>query len=324
MTAANLVLYPETATERDRWILSQRPERRILDSRQPYAFMVEDERAASGEVVPVATIFLTNRECPWRCLMCDLWRNTLAETAPAGAIPEQIGFALARLPAARQIKLYNSGSFFDLRAIPAEDYGAIAAQVASFERVIVESHPSLIGDRCFHFRELLSIPLEVAMGLETVHPVALERLNKHMTLKEFSSAALRLRENSIDLRVFILVQPPFVRKDEALHWAQRSLDYAFDCGATAATLIATRAGNGATDQLMQSGDFAPPNLQTVEDALEYGIGIKRGRVFVDLWEIQQVDACAQCRQKRIARLASMNLTQDPSDSVSCDACGGRG
>jgi hypothetical protein len=75
---------------------------------------------------------------------------------------------------------------------------------------------------------------------------------------------------------------------------------------------------------MQSGDFVPPNLQTVEDALEYGIGLKRGRVFVDLWEIQQVDACAQCRQKRIARLASMNLTQDPGDSVSCDACGGRG
>jgi hypothetical protein len=324
MRAVNLSLYPETAAERDRWILSRRPERRILDPRQPYAFLVEDERAASGDVVPVATIFLTNRECPWRCLMCDLWRNTLTESVPSGAIPEQIGFALARLPAARQIKLYNSGSFFDVHAIPAEDYGAIAAQVASFERVIVESHPSLIGDRCFQFRDLLSGPLEVAMGLETVHPVALEHLNKHMTLKEFSAATMRLRENAIDLRVFILVQPPFVRKDEALRWAQRSLDYAFDCGATAATLIATRAGNGATDQLMQSGDFVPPNLQTVEDALEYGIGLKRGRVFVDLWEIRQVDACSHCRQKRIARLASMNLTQYPGDSVSCDACGGRG
>jgi archaeosine synthase beta-subunit len=323
MTALNLSLYPEAATERDRWILSQRPERRILDPQQPYAFLVEDERAASGEVVPVATIFLTNRECPWRCLMCDLWRNSLTESVPSGAIPEQISFALARLPAARQIKLYNSGSFFDVHAIPPEDYRPIAAQVASFERVIVESHPSLIGDRCFHFRDLLSVPLEVAMGLETIHPIALERLNKRMTLKQFADAAMRLRENTIDLRVFILVPPPFVRKDEALYWAQRSLDYAFDCGATVATLIPTRAGNGATDQLMQSGDFTPPNLQTVEDALEYGIGIKRGRVFVDLWEIQQVDACSHCREQRIARLASMNLTQQPSDAVLCDACGGR-
>lgn len=323
MTAANLSLYPETAAERDRWILSQRPERRILNPRQPYAFLVEDERAASGELVSIATIFLTNRECPWRCLMCDLWRNTLTESVPSGAIPEQIAFALSRLPAARQIKLYNSGSFFDVHAIPAEDYPAIAAQVASFERVIVESHPSLIGDRCFHFLDLLSVPLEVAMGLETVHPTALERLNKRMTLKQFATAAARLRENAIDLRVFILVRPPFVRKDEALHWAQRSLDYAFDCGATVATLIPTRGGNGATDRLMQSGDFAPPDLRTVEDALEYGFGIKRGRVFVDLWEIQQVTACSNCREQRIARLANMNQHQRPGGPVHCDACGGR-
>jgi radical SAM enzyme (TIGR01210 family) len=323
MTAVNLSLYPETAAERDRWILSQRPERRILDPRQPYAFLVEEECAASGEVVPVATIFLTNRECPWRCLMCDLWRNTLTESVPSGAIPEQIGFALSRLPAARHIKLYNSGSFFDVHAIPPEDYGAIAAQIAPFERVIVESHPSLVGDRCFHFRDLLSAPLEVAMGLETVHPIALERLNKRMTLKQFADAGERLRENAIDLRVFILVQPPFVRKDEALYWAQRSLDYAFDCGATAATLIPTRAGNGATDHLMQSGDFAPPDLQTVEEALEYGIGTKRGRVFVDLWDIRQVAACSNCREQRIARLAKMNHSQLPGDAVLCDACGGR-
>jgi archaeosine synthase beta-subunit len=323
MKAVNLSLYPETAAERDDWILSQRPERRILDPRQPYAFLVEDERAASGEVVPVATIFLTNRECPWRCLMCDLWRNTLTETVPHGAIPEQIAFALSRLPPARQIKLYNSGSFFDAHAIPPEDYGAIAAQVASFERVIVESHPALIGDRCFQFRDLLRAPLEVAMGLETVHPTALERLNKRMTLKQFADAAIRLRESAIDLRVFILVQPPFVRKDEALHWAQRSLDYAFDCGAIAATLIPTREGNGATDHLMQSGDFAPPELQTVEDALEYGIGIKRGRVFLDLWDIRRVVACPQCREQRIARLANMNQSQQPGDAVPCDACGGR-
>jgi len=255
--------------------------------------------------------------------MCDLWRNTLTESVPPGAIPEQIDFALARLPAARQIKLYNSGSFFDVHAIPAQDYGAIAAQVAPFERVIVESHPSLIGDRSFQFRDLLSVPLEVAMGLETVHPTALERLNKRMTLKQFADAAKRLRENAIDLRVFILVQPPFVLKNEALHWAQRSLDFAFDCGATVATLIATRGGNGATDQLMQTGDFTPPDLQTVEAALEYGIGIKRGRVFVDLWEIQQVAACSQCRGQRIARLARMNHSQRPGGPVHCDACGGR-
>jgi uncharacterized Fe-S cluster-containing MiaB family protein len=74
--------------------------------------------------------------------VCDLWRNTLTDTVPVGAIPAQIDYALSKLPHARQIKLYNSGSFFDHKAIPSEDYGALAAQVCSFERVIIECHPN--------------------------------------------------------------------------------------------------------------------------------------------------------------------------------------
>jgi radical SAM enzyme (TIGR01210 family) len=311
-------LYPIQAAERDRWILSQRPERNTLDPHRPYAFFVEEECSVAGEVVSVATVFLTNRECPWRCLMCDLWRNTLTEPVPAGAIPEQIDYALSQLPAARQIKLYNSGSFFDRKAIPPSDYPAIAACVRSFERIIVECHPALIGDACLKFRDMLPGRLEVAMGLETVHPKSLERLNKRMTLDQFSAAADFLLRNEIDLRVFILVQPPFMHADEALHWAERSLDFAFDCGATAATLIPTRSGNGAMDTLIAQGQFVPPRLETLERAAEYGMELKKGRVFVDLWDVPVNSAeCLECRDKRLARLCEMNLSQRISPCVVC-------
>jgi radical SAM enzyme (TIGR01210 family) len=292
-------VYPESAAERDRWIVARRGQRSELDPRRPWAFFVEEERSKDGERVPVATVFLTNRECPWRCLMCDLWKNTLAESAPAGAIPEQIDYALGRLPAARQIKLYNSGSFFDPRAIPPGDYAAIAARVRSFERVIVENHPALVGEAAVRFRDLVGRPLEVAMGLETVHPEILPRLNKRMPLDQFRGAADFLRANGIDLRVFILVKPPFMREEEAVEWAARSVDFAFDCGATAITLIPTRGGNGAMEEL----SFAPPKLETLEAAFEYGLGLRRGRVFVDLWDVRAEDA------SRLERLRELNLTQ---------------
>ena len=51
------------------------------------------------------------------------------------------------------------------------------------------------------------------MGLETAHPEVLAGLNKRMTLDQFSTAANFLRRNGIDLRVFILVQPPFMPAD---------------------------------------------------------------------------------------------------------------
>ncbi|HEY1809949.1 MAG TPA: hypothetical protein VGG42_15405, partial [Acidobacteriaceae bacterium] len=65
--------YPATEAARDRWIAEQRPSRAKLDPLRPWAFFVEEEYAAEGAVIPVATVFLTNRECPWRCVMCDLW-----------------------------------------------------------------------------------------------------------------------------------------------------------------------------------------------------------------------------------------------------------
>lgn len=315
--------YPIHSTERDRWILAQRPARTELDPRRPYAFLVEEECSDTREVVPVATVFLTNRECPWRCVMCDLWRNTLTETVATGAIPQQIDDALGQLPPARQIKLYNSGSFFDHRAIPPEDYQAIAMRIKAFDRVIVESHPSLLKQGCLQFRDLLSGRLEVAMGLETVHPEILERLNKRMTVAQFSDAAGYLRDNRIDLRVFILVQPPFMKPDEALFWAERSLDFAFDCGATAATLIPTRANNGAMEALTQFGEFAAPSLEVVESAARFGLKLNRGRVFVDLWDLRTKPSACSCYGSRIDRLHEMNLRQSIPDDIQCEHCEAR-
>jgi len=317
-------IYPESAAERDRWILDRRPARVELNLREPVAYFAEDECSAEGEIAPVATIFLTNRECPFRCAMCDLWRNTLSESVPSGAIPEQIDFALGRLPPARAIKLYNSGSFFDPRAIPVEDYAAIAARIQDFERIIVECHPAFVGERCVAFRDLLTGRLEVAMGLETVHEGVLEKLNKRMTLEQFETAANFLRSSEVDLRVFILVQPPFMKPEESLYWAQRSLDFAFDCGATVATLIPTRAGNGAMEALAANDEFDPPGLNLLEATTSYGFGLKRGRVFTDLWDLKRRSECGFCFGERVERLRNMNLGQEICAAVTCDRCEGRG
>jgi len=320
-----LSIYPASAAERDRWILNRRPAvedaiRLSFDPWTPRGFFTEEECAENGLVVPVATIFLTNRECPWRCLMCDLWRNTMRETVPEGAIPAQIDYGLARIPSGRQIKLYNSGSFFDPRAIPPSDYPAIAERLKSFERVIVECHPALVGDSALRFRDLLGSRLEVAMGLETVHPEILPALNKRMSLQQFESAAAFLRDHDIDLRVFILVKPPFMQEEAAVHWAARSIDFAFDCGSTAVTLIPTRSGNGAMNELADAGDFSPPRLSTLEAAVEHGLGLRRGRVFVDLWDTGRGDSCPFCYDQGIERLRAMNLRQAILPLATCHAC----
>jgi radical SAM enzyme (TIGR01210 family) len=312
--------YPENARDQDHWILLHRGPRNPVDPTRPHAFFLEQERAESGEMVSVATVFLTNRECPWRCLMCDLWKNTLTETLAPGAIPVQIDYALANLGPARQIKLYNSGSFFDPRAIPPEDHPAIADQLRAFERVIVECHPALVKEPVRRFRALLGGELEVAMGLETAHSQVMARLNKRMTLDQFAGAAEFLRTNGITLRVFVLVKPPFLDETAALDWAKRSIDFAFDCGAGVVSLIPTRLGNGALEALAVTGDFSPPRLTTLEAAADYGVQLQRGRVFADLWDLEKFSTCPTCLPARRNRLERMNHTQQIQPRIECPCC----
>jgi radical SAM enzyme (TIGR01210 family) len=316
-------VFPKSPAERDQWILRRRKQRNAVTADEPYACFAEEECGADGRVECVATVFLTNRECPFRCTMCDLWRNTLTESVPSGAIPQQIDIALSRLGPARSVKLYNSGSFFDPRAIPPEDYKAIAARLQGFERIILECHPAFVGESCVEFRDLLQGRLEVAMGLETAHRETLDKLNKRMTLEQFRAAASFLLSREIDLRVFILVQPPFMKTEESPRWTRHSLDFAFDCGATAAALIPTRGGNGAMEALAEAGMFAAPGLKMLEDAAEYGLGLMRGRVFADLWELNRDRECPRCFDARVQRLRQMNLRQVLVDAVDCEACSGR-
>jgi len=257
--------------------------------------------------------------------MCDLWQQTLTESVPAGAIPAQIEFGFGKVGPAEQVKLYNSGSFFDPRAIPPEDHPAIARLVANFSRVVVECHPSLVNDSAVRFRDQLGGKLEVAIGLETAHPPTLEKLNKRMTLELFARAAEFLRRHGISLRVFLLVQPPFLPDEaEALDWTRRSVEFSFDCGATVVSLIPTRAGNGALDVLARDGHFVPPQLATLEAALVQGLksGRGRGRVFADLWDLPSLSSCRACFRMRSRRLERMNLQQEIEHDVTCAVCSG--
>jgi archaeosine synthase beta-subunit len=326
--------FPTRAAERDRFVLDRRSDRLPLDPWRHQGLIIEDERAADGHPARVATVFLTGRECPWRCTMCDLWQHTIEADTPRGAIPAQIEAARHELrrsaPEVTTLKLYNAGSFFDPRAVPEADYDAIASALAGLEHVIVESHPALIGARLDAFADALRrhgfspADLEVAMGLETVHSVALDALNKRFTVEEFAAAAAALRLRGSALRVFLLVSPPFVPDREQDAWLIRSIDAAFAMGAAVVSLIPTRAGNGAMETLAGSGAFRQPSLADVERSLAIGIAAAagRGHVFMDLWDLSRFATCSTCLEPRRARLNAMNVEQAIRVAPGlCAACG---
>ena len=283
----------------------------------PYAYLAEPEYTHAGNIEQVATIFLTNKECPFQCLMCDLWKNTLDVSVKPGDIPAQIDYALERLPAATQIKLYNSGNFFDHKAIPASDYLPIAQRVAGFNRLIVENHPKLCTNEVVWFNDVLTCDFEIAMGLETIHPEVLPKLNKGMSLDDFERATSFLLEYDIDVRAFILLKPPYLNDEEAgIEWALKSIEWAFDKGVQCCSVIPTRAGIPAMDQLASEGVFNPPTIRSMEIVLEEGLKLSKGRVFMDLWDAEQFYDSPTCGTLRQERIAKMNLTQQIPEPIS--------
>jgi radical SAM enzyme (TIGR01210 family) len=284
--------------------------------------LVEEERRPNGLVEHSLTIFLAGAECPFTCSFCDLWQYTIDGPTPRGALPRQIEDSLMAIDAGgvARIKLYNASNFFDRRAVPATDLPRIAELCAPFSGVTVESHASTIGPATLRFAEQLSGRLEVAMGLETIHPDASSHLNKRLDLERFDRACEFLAAHDVDIRVFVLLGAPGVPAEETVEWAVRSAEYAAQRGAAVVSIIPVRGGNGEMERLASVGLFAPPTLRQLELVFDRCLAVRGTVVTVDLWDIERLVPCAACGDARIERLKRLNLTGRAEPPVTCAGC----
>ena len=304
----------------DRWVRRRRPPRAPRSPTGPVELLQETERDRLGLPHRASTVFLTGAECPFSCVFCDLWQHTLDTPTPPGVIPSQLDDALQRIDHRDCIKLYNASSFFDARAVPPSDDTRLLQQLNDFERVVVECHPWFVGPRCFSFADRLSGQLEVAIGLETVHPQALARLNKQMTLESFDVAAEALRREGIGLRVFVLLGVPFVPRRTQLKWMLRSVEHAAARDAEVVSIIPVRGGNGTLDTLEQTGDWRQVTLDDVEEALSLALTVAGPAIQIDLWDLDRLARCRHCAAGRRERLVDMNRAGSPLPRARCAFC----
>jgi radical SAM enzyme (TIGR01210 family) len=235
-----------SASAIDQRIRNLRPPKARVDPYRAHGSLLEEERRPDGRIERALTVFLAGAECPFTCSFCDLWRFTIDGPTPPGALTTQLEKVLDTLDGAPpdRLKLYNASNFFDERAVPSEDLAGIARLAAPFAAVTVESHASTIGPKTLAFARRIPGRLEVAVGLETIHPVAAAQINKRLDLARFDLAASFLSENGIDLRVFVLLGTPYVPVAESVAWTVRAVEYAAERGASIVSMIPVRGGNG--------------------------------------------------------------------------------
>lgn len=283
---------------------------------------METERRAGGRIEHTLTVFLTGAECPFTCSFCDLWRWTIDGPTSPGALTRQLAGVLEEVDAASvdRVKLYNASNFFDERAVPVEDVEGIAALTAPFAAVTVESHAATIGPRTLTFASRIPARLEVAMGLETIHPAASEQINKRLDLARFDSASRFLLDNGMELRVFVLLGTPYIPVGESVDWTVRTVEYAVSRGASVVSIIPVRGGNGEIERLQALGHYIPPVLRQLEDALDRCSQFTAAVVTADLWDVERLEACAHCASTRIERMRHFNVTGQLAPQTNCAMC----
>jgi hypothetical protein len=305
----------------DRRIRSLRPPKPAVDPWKAHGCIVERERRPGPVVEQTATIFLAGAECSFTCSFCDLWRYTIDGSTPPGALPAQIEASLAGLEPVQRLKLYNASNFFDRRAVPREDLPRIAELCAPFSGVTVESHAKTIDLGALEFARQLTGRLEVAMGLETIHPSAAPLLNKRLDVDRFDRAVDLLVANGIDVRVFVLLGVPGIPSSDTVEWTVRSVEHAAARGAAIVSIIPIRGGNGEMERLASLGQFAPPTLDQLEQSLDLALDHPQTAVTVDMWDVDRLARCAACRDRRVERLRRINLSGNRESTIACAECG---
>ena len=268
--------------------------------------------------------------------MCDLWQHTTERDTPRGAIPAQVasrahGHCDELEPArSAQIKLYNAGSFFDPRAVPDDDYDAIAARLAGFSRVIVESHPALVGDRTWRLLDALrrhqarcrpdarsrdGARDRASRGARAPEQADDARTSSLLAARRSQSPASRCACSCSSLRRSC---PPTNRTSGCCaRSTRRSTPARRWCRSFRRDRETARSTRSAEDGLFRRPSSARRSSASLALAMRARARTARPRVFADLWDLERFADCPLCLTARRARLRAMNLEQRRQPPVSC-------
>lgn len=280
----------------------------------------EIEIFPDGRPRTIGTAFLRNGRCPLACVYCALYRQAGDAPVDGPEIAAQIRNARARLPEAKGWKLYNASSLFEPRSIRQSDadLAAIAGSVADLDLVVVEARSEQAA-RAPAFAREIGGHLEVAIGLEVADDGLLRRLGKPTTIARFCEAAAILRDHDVLLRAFVLVQPPFVRGEDAAALARATFDLAVSAGARVVSLLPVVSEHAPMERLRASGDFREISAQDYFAIVSSCVARGGALVLAVPSALARLPGCETCRGARVAALEELNQT-GRLGVVDCPVC----
>lgn len=246
-----------------------------------------------------AVLFLLSNGCEWAlkgahgCTMCGhLAKQTMSPvplrtedilTQFLGEF-EKIDFGETPI-----LNLYNNGSFFNEREVPAEARRRILGEINRQKKIkmlVVETRPEFVDDASMaEMRALVpDLHVEVAMGIETMDDFKRTvSINKGFSLRRYDEAILTIRKHGLQPRSYVLLKPPFFSEREGIEEAVRTTRHAFEAGtATVSIEACTYQKYTLTSYLVDSGLYRLTKLWSVIEVARRTQAL--GKVLVGLFQ----------------------------------------
>lgn len=242
-----------------------------------YVNLWTEAEALGSDRVKALVLIMRTRGCYWAdtkgCSMCGYARDTLGRSATPDEIREQVRRALREYHDEPYVKIYTSGSFFDVREVPEEVRAEVgAAFKGRARRLLVETLPEFVTPESVGgLKEAFGGELEVAMGLESTQNEVLRRaINKGSDAEEYLAAAGRARAAGARAKGYLLLKPPYLTEREAVEDVVLSVGKAAPHFDTLSINPVHLQGGTVVEHLYRRGLYRPPWLWSLVEAMVRG------------------------------------------------------
>lgn len=284
------------------------------------------EKDMAGEkVVDALVLIMRTNGCAWTkngnggCTMCGYRAASLSNVTEAD-LNAQIDQALTRFKGQPFVKIYTSGSFFDVDEIPVSVRNRIFREFSSCARLLVESRPEYITEDLV---KGLPKNMTVALGLETSNEEILSKcINKGFTAVQSKAAGEKLKAAGLMVRTYLLLKPPFLTERSGIDDAISSAHFA-DPFSDEISINPLNIQHGTyVERLWKRGDFRSPWIWSLIEVMKNLSGTVDSRVISSPsggGSQRGVHNCGKCDADALAAIERFSFSQDPSDlQVSCE------
>jgi len=269
-------------------------------------------------------IILRTRGCRWAlgggCTFCGYVNDSFIRKIEQSELVEQMRNGLKEHKGEPVLKIYTSGSFLDPYEVTEDAQREIAALVPdSVKKLNIEAQAvDVIPERVAAIRAAVpaETKIEFGIGLESAdRTVARYSVNKEFFLEDFAAASAAAAANGASLKCYTMVKPPFLTEEEAIRDCIETARLAGPLSSTVSFNPMNIQKNTLVEQLWKRGQYRPPWLWSVVEALVRGKEACPGTIMksdpVAGGKHRGAHNCGQCDDHVLKAIAAFNVSQDP-------------